>query len=148
MIPNSVLNGAIRTAAKVSERLYELVRTGMLTGKYNLNHKVNIIILPMQKVVANGMGLPRHLAGKKPEPGQKVEVANHAKYNDKVRTKVNNIIATYANKVDQKEHDAELPEFNKEQLVKYSGKLYTGLTTWGKVARGQAVNMMPASYFR
>jgi hypothetical protein len=143
LIPNSVLNNCLLDAAEVDMRLFWLVRAGLMGANYNLNDKENMIILPMRKKVAAALGLPRHISGIDTEPGESPERANHTKYNAKVRSEVEDVIAEYAEAIALEEHDADLPEFTKQRLVGISQGLFMRLRTWGKIAKGRAVNAMP-----
>lgn len=147
IIPNGVFNSCLLEAAGTDMRLFWLFRVGLLEAKYNLNDKPNMIILPMKKVIARGLGLPRHISGIDTEPGQSREQRNHSKYNDKVRVKVKEVITDYASQIDEQKHDAKLPAFTKTELTKISTRLFKSLQVWGKAAQGKAINAMPEKFF-
>src|SRR5258708_1967786 len=67
IIPNGTLSAAIAEAAESAKEkaaeLLNLIKAGLLKAEYNLNDKVNMIILPMQKNVDHSLSLPRHLKG-------------------------------------------------------------------------------------
>jgi len=143
LLPNSVLNNCLLDAGKTDMRLFWLVRWGLLEAKYNLNDKENMIILPMRKKVASALGLPRHISGIDTEPGASPERVNHSKYNKKVRADVEGVIADYAESIDMKEHDVDMPEFTKQRLVGISQDLFMRLRMWGQAAQGQAIDALP-----
>ena len=62
IIPHGELRDAINAVGTGTEAaIYrEIIREGLLDEKYNLNHKLNMIILPMDKKVARALKLPRH----------------------------------------------------------------------------------------
>jgi hypothetical protein len=60
IIPKGLLNRMIDKITDPTCR--DLVRTGLLRAKYNVNHWVNVVILPMDLEVARHLSLPRHLA--------------------------------------------------------------------------------------
>jgi hypothetical protein len=68
IIPRSVLANMLddvsQDAAPESARMFRLAVNGLLTENYNLNAKINMIMLPMVEIDAARMGLPRHLKGK------------------------------------------------------------------------------------
>ncbi|NNE36082.1 MAG: hypothetical protein HKN13_12645 [Rhodothermales bacterium] len=83
IVPNSNLRNAILDFAKdhpAATELVTTVRRGLLKEKYNLNHKVNMITLPLDKEVADAIGLPRHRTTAKHR--------NHAAYGKNVYNKV------------------------------------------------------------
>jgi hypothetical protein len=60
IIPKGLLNRLINKITDPECR--DLVRTGLLRAKYNVNHWINVVILPMDFEVARHLSLPRHLA--------------------------------------------------------------------------------------
>lgn len=56
------------------------IRKGLLDAKYNLNHKDNMIILPIEEQFARAMGLPRHRLTE--------NTPNHRSYSDYIQTKL------------------------------------------------------------
>ncbi|MFY0572850.1 AHH domain-containing protein [Archangium lansingense] len=65
IIPHSQLNAAVASVGGDKPNGYKMrlvVRRGLLDEGYNLNHKKNMIILPMDALVAEALQLPKHLA--------------------------------------------------------------------------------------
>lgn len=65
IIPHSELKSAIAEVGKDrpnADKLTLMVRRGLLEEGYNLNHKHNMFILPMDRHVAKALELPKHLA--------------------------------------------------------------------------------------
>jgi hypothetical protein len=60
-----------------------VIRRGLLEEKYNLNHKDNMIILPLDSRVAEAIGLPRH----RHTPG----ICSHRTYSDGIRRRLNEV---------------------------------------------------------
>ena len=62
IVPNGELRDSINAVGKGKQSgIYRaVIRLGLLEEKYNLNHKPNMIILPMDGNVAKHVGLPRH----------------------------------------------------------------------------------------
>lgn len=147
LLPYSVLNGALFDAAESDMSLFYLVRATLLAAEYNLNDKENMIILPMRKLIADVLGLPRHISQIDAEPGVKPEQCDHSIYSSHVRDQVEPVITKLASAIDQKKHDINYPEFSKEQLLRISQSLFMQLRAWGAVAKGQALNSMPEELF-
>ncbi|MBZ4422592.1 AHH domain-containing protein [Myxococcus sp. RHSTA-1-4] len=84
IIPHSQLRGAITDVGKGrpnADRLSLVVRRGLLEESYNLNHKKNMLILPMDGLVAEALELPKHLA----TPDHR----DHPRYSKYVEDKLN-----------------------------------------------------------
>lgn len=65
IIPHSQLKGAISRVGEGKPDANELqlmVRRGLMKEEYNLNHKLNMLILPMDGGIAKALRLPKHLA--------------------------------------------------------------------------------------
>jgi A nuclease family of the HNH/ENDO VII superfamily with conserved AHH len=63
MVPNSELRGPIEDVGKdtpLEADLIRLIRGGLLNEGYNLNDKLNMIILPMCLPASKALGLPTH----------------------------------------------------------------------------------------
>lgn len=61
LIPVSVLKAGINNTAKKSGLAVSELKKNILTSPYNLNGQPNMLILPMDKSVANLLGITRHL---------------------------------------------------------------------------------------
>ncbi|HWO08607.1 MAG TPA: hypothetical protein VNN80_03985, partial [Polyangiaceae bacterium] len=154
ILPNGVLNSALLDAAKADMALFYLTRTGLLEAGYNLNDKVNMVLLPMDTVVAAALCLPCHIADiqtppvapnkKKPRPKKKVE---HDVHSAKVKAEVDEVIQEYASQLDTKKHDQDLPAFTKEKLERISRRLFMRLKLWAGKARGGALDEAPDKLF-
>jgi hypothetical protein len=92
IIPNGALKTSIVTAGKKRAGLTNLIKQGLLEAKYNLNDKVNMILLPMKAYHARKLGLPRHLKG------DKNETRSHPVYSKQAETKLAPIMDDYAAK--------------------------------------------------
>lgn len=147
IIPRAVLNNCLYSAANTDVRLFWLVRQGLLMAKYNLNDKENMVILPMSKIVANALSLPRHITQIESEPGVKPEYMKHDIYSDNVRDKVEPVITDFAEQIALEEHDEKIPKLAKQKLLRISQELFMKLRAWGMEAKGKAVDSMPADYF-
>lgn len=143
IVPNSVLEGCIYQAAQESASftLYKLVRMGLLEAKYNLNHKDNMIILPMGKYVAKRLKLPRHL-----EAGAQA----HDAYSKKVKNEVQKVIDQYKRLVEQAVPECDKPppaELAKEGLMEVSTMMRSAIRAWGVLTAPKTLNEMTDAHF-
>lgn len=150
IIPNGVLAECIADASAEDKSLRLLIRAGLLGAKYNLNHMVNMIILPMGQEVAHALGLPRHLLGDKPPPGYRREVRSHGDYSRKVKDKLESVMEDYMQILEQKGKDHPAPPNNlsKARLEDCSKDLYNQIKTFGQAQPGAALSEMTPDYFR
>jgi A nuclease family of the HNH/ENDO VII superfamily with conserved AHH len=83
IVTNSELNDALNTVGsdvqskRPSVDGVRLVRDSLLRAGYNLNYKINMIILPMDREVAKVLGLPKHLA--------ETTSRDHPKYSEMIK---------------------------------------------------------------
>ena len=147
IIPNSVLNKALYSAGKESTDLFLLTRISLLQAKYNLNYKSNLILLPIDRVIAKAMGLPRHISGKDADSTDNRETQNHSTYNDEVYKVVSKIVRNFARQISKVNHDIELKKLGKAKLERYSKKVMTRLFEWGGGGKGAALNKAPKRIF-
>lgn len=144
IIPNGVLNNCIADAANESIKVHTLTRVCLLQAKYNLNHKKNVILLPMGKEVAAALGLPRHIAGIEGDASGKHYMLCHPKYTNKVTSEVKKVIRGYAKQIDTQEHETNNPELDKSKLENISVSIFNRLRSWQKKAKqGAPADDMP-----
>lgn len=145
LLPTGVLNGCIEKTAKNSgsDKLYDLIRIGLLEAKYNINHKNNMIILPKGKFVANHLRLPRHTSEIDVESGVKPD-RFHQVYSDKLIIKVQEVVDKYAELLDEPDENHGKPpnKLSKTKLERISKKLYKKMKKWGKGGGGPSVDSM------
>lgn len=125
IIPNGELQAAIAEAAEgesLAEEYVKLIRGGLLDEKYNLNHTINMIILPMPNQVAYALGLPRHRAS--------ADTKSHTAYSHKAGAELDKII-----KPIQKQTQEHLePDYAccKDQLENLSDRLRATIIKAGR----------------
>lgn len=135
VVPNGEFKSAIADAGEgTAMRPYyvKLIRNGLLGESYNLNHKVNMILLPMWEKVAGALGLPRHRLSS--------ETFNHAAYSNYVRTKLDKIFKPV--KDDVKDHRSSDYKACKRDLEELSKDLYERILAAGKTMGGGALDEM------
>jgi len=100
MIPKGLFNRVIDELAQehcpdAPTECALAIRFRLLKGKYNIHHKVNMVMLPNTPAPAGILGLPRHLT-RKPQPSEKEyvqkEFRSHKQYDDSVRDLLQNAL--------------------------------------------------------
>lgn len=146
IIPNGSLKTAIADAGKGTAGMTNLIKQGLLKAQYNLNDKINMVILPMQMEFGVLLRLPRHLKGDQVGPGEKSEMFSHAAYSDEAEEKLRPIMDQYkaiaadAMKDAEKEHKKPDATFSKQALETLSDTLYKAIKSAGKEEPGQALS--------
>jgi len=151
IIPNGSLNSAITDAGK---KLTNVIKMGLLKATYNLNDKVNMIILPMLQADAVKLGLPRHLTRDEVGPGEKQEMYSHKNYSNDVQEELKPIMADYKKLADEavkdaaKKHKQPNPKLTKDKLDTLSRELYEAIKAVGATAGGKSVAQKSAAIVR
>ncbi|MCI0640689.1 MAG: AHH domain-containing protein [Gemmataceae bacterium] len=146
VLPNGILNGCLENAkADVSV----LMRRELLKVKYNLNHKHNLILLPMGEAVASTLGLPRHLRGYESRAGEPVQTRAHPDYSDQIKQKVESVINDFKQAIDKptEDHEALKGSLAKKKLERISTVTYEKIIAYGKKSKGAPLDMMKAEDF-
>ncbi len=86
VIPNSVLRVTIEKVFAVGFKICR-VRGGLLDAEYNLNHKINVILLPLSPDVGEAMTLPVH---------RKLPKRSHATYSASVEERLKKVFQKVA----------------------------------------------------
>jgi len=118
VVPNSELRNAIGDMANENPEAFIitlLIRMGLLDEKYNLNDKLNMIILPLGRRHAKVLGLPRHR-----ETGK----WHHSAYSKHVRSRLDKIFSPMKPKV--LDHNSDPPDYEdcRQQIEDISTDLY------------------------
>lgn len=125
VVTNSQLRAAINKLEKKFPNCTLIVRRGLARAGYNLNHKNNMVILPMDRKVAGALNLPRHLVT--------FMYRDHRAYSNHVAKELDKIMRTYEGELRKyvrklKEHTKLTHELAKEQLEALSEMLYAQIT--------------------
>jgi hypothetical protein len=125
-----VTNSQLRSAIEKSEDKFPgftlVVRKGLLRADYNLNHRDNVVILPMDSKVAGALNLPRHLIT--------VLHRDHYVYSKHVGMELKSIMQTYEGQLEDylknkdKEHIKMNHKLCKDAIVSLSKQLYKLIT--------------------
>ncbi|RYZ17847.1 MAG: hypothetical protein EOO70_00770 [Myxococcaceae bacterium] len=122
VVTNSQLRGAANKLEKKFPNATLIVRRGLARAGYNLNHKLNMVILPMDRKVAGALNLPRHLIT--------FLYRDHRSYSDFVGKRLDKIMRSYEGELRKyvrkdKEHTKLAHELAKEQIEMLSAELYS-----------------------
>ena len=145
-MPNRVLANEIAKTSERDTRLPYLVKSGLLEAGYNLNAKLNMIILPMEMAVAAALGLPRHLIGGEVGPNEKKEYRSHSDYSGRVAVRVGAAMDDFADILTSnppQEHDKKPSELSRAKLEKVSSDVYALLIAVGPAFEGKPLKDVP-----
>jgi hypothetical protein len=147
IIPNRALAAAIDDSASQAKdaRLTNLIKAGLLKAEYNLNDQINMVILPMERIVAAALALPRHLKRDEVGPDEKKEFRSHADYSKKIENKLTGIMRSYAEtlaKALEPDHQGPPDDISKEQLEELSQSTYDAIIAAGGYIGGKALSQL------
>lgn len=99
----------------------KLIRDSLLRAGYNLNHKMNMIILPMDREVAKALRLPRHLA--------ETTDRDHPRYSEIIKKLLRSVMNDLRKEIDNalangEAHDKIKVDLCKARLEKRSETVY------------------------
>lgn len=149
MIPKGTLNALI-TNADTDPRIADLIRAGLLKAPYNVNHYINMILLPMDTEVGKILNLPRHLSlddgsdafDQKPK-------FDHIPYNQKIEDRLKSIMSAYKAKAAEirgENEDCDIKKMaplSKVKFHKLSNACYKAITDFGSSNPGQPLVDLP-----
>ncbi len=153
IIPNGALKTAIATAGKGTAGLTNLIKQGLLKATYNLNDKVNMVILPMEMKYGVKLRLPRHLKGDDVGPDEKGEKFSHVDYSrdaeEEVRPIINDFKKIAAKAIEDVAgtHDKPDATFSKTRLETLSANLYKAIRDAGKQSPGESLSKLSSDLF-
>jgi hypothetical protein len=130
----------------------ELIQTALLKAKYNINHKLNMLLIPMDKEVAAILGFLRHLQLGHDDAPVRKEKRAHRIYDKMVigmeKSGLNRIIGNYASiltdveaqREKDKDHDVPDAELDKKKLERLSAILLDWILDEGAVSQGDSLD--------
>ncbi|QDE65700.1 hypothetical protein BHS09_01010 [Myxococcus xanthus] len=147
IVPNNVLKSCIVKVGegKPLQVVYvKKIRSGLLKEKYNLNHKINMILLPMDRRVARTLQLPRHRLTS--------EHRSHRAYSNHVRDKLKKYLKLVQKAVQKHEGPPADYKACKSKIEALSETLYAKIISAGKLMasglmEGDALDEIPARHF-
>ena len=146
IVPNGALKDSINKAGKSESKLPNLIRQGLLRAQYNLNDKVNMVILPQGRNEAFALGLPRHLKGDENGPNEKPEFFSHKDYSDRVEQKLDTAMQNYKKMFRDylKQDHPPLPnKLAKKKIEKISKDIFKEIKNLSKKYAGEALSQIP-----
>jgi len=137
MVPNGALHAAVEAVGSDLPQHAEItlkIRDGLLEAIYNVNHKINMIILPIEKRIAEAILLPMHvdrLGGSN---------VRHTSYSDYVQQKLDKVFEKVASKVDPAKHEVPNLEDSKTKLEDLSNTLRKEIKATGRAGPGTSLD--------
>jgi hypothetical protein len=116
VVPNSELRNAI---ADCGDELVTMIRRGLLRETYNLNFQNNMVMLPLDRVVAKGMALPRHR--------KTATLRSHKAYSKHIKTRLDEIFSRLAQKLEH--HQPRKYSSVKRSIEDMSRAMYKQIVT-------------------
>ncbi|WNO10391.1 hypothetical protein [Teredinibacter sp. KSP-S5-2] len=134
LIPKGTLKKAIVDEPYEVGRLME---KGLLQAKYNINHKINMLLIPQDKEVGRILDMPRHLVLKEGDDASvEASCTDHPVYNEMVRDMdkgLTKILEGYRKTIQNAEvGECEEPDFelDKKKLEDLSEELLELILEW------------------
>jgi hypothetical protein len=121
----------------------------LMMAQYNINHKINMFMLPQDKEVAQILGLARHIQLRHPEEGMAEVFTDHPSYNHLVEQWLGSIIAKYKEICDTatpEEHKIPNAQLDKAILERLSKILMNLLLAWGKAEAGASLDVRAQTF--
>jgi hypothetical protein len=151
MIPKRLFNNMVDetgTGEGANPDCPMIIRSCLLEAKYNINHKINMIILPQDKEVGEILKLPRHLILLEEGDGEDVdaelrkEMMSHMEYDNFVRHKLAEILKGFKKRVAGKtcESPSPKPKLSKNQIEKVSSACFKAILGFGATSGGQPLS--------
>ena len=143
IVPNGALKKSIDKTGSTDGRLPGLIRYGLLLGEYNLNDKVNMIILPQGSAVAAALKLPRHLKGDKVGPGEQEELYSHVDYSNVIETRLDSVMNLYRDNLADcynKSHPEPPKALAKSKIEDISKEVYDAIIAIPNSLAGKALS--------
>ena len=145
IVPNGALKNAITNTGQADFRLPNLIRYCLFKASYNLNDKINMIILPQGKNVAAALHLPRHLKGDEVGPDEEGEFYSHKDYSKNIELKLEKVMDDYVDTLDSapdEQHPEPPTKLSKKKLEDLSEDIYETLKLLGQVCEGRALSQL------
>jgi hypothetical protein len=147
IIPDSGFNNSIQQLSDEmgddAARAKELVRKSLLKAKYNLNHKINMMILPQDEMISIVLALPRHSHW----PDDKF----HEGYTAKVLARVKPVIRQYMKAVAEaleKECNPAPVDLSKAKLERVSKAFRKVLRALGEKKKAHLISRITDAMIR
>jgi len=140
LIPKGLFNSMIESQ---DEPVPNVMRKALMTAKYNINHKINMFLLPQDKEVAAILHLTRHIQLRHDDARVAEIFTDHPVYNRMVKQLLNSIITDYKQICDKPSPDGhKIPkaDLDKAKLEKLSDTLMHRILDWGIETPGASLD--------
>jgi hypothetical protein len=140
IIPKGLFN---QTIANQPTPVPNVMRKALLMAQYNINHKINMFLLPQDKEVAQILSLARHIQLKYANEGVAEMCTDHPVYNRLVESLLNTIIIEYKMICDEAKpegHKIPNASLDKKRLENLSTHLMEQIINWGKIEAGASLD--------
>jgi A nuclease family of the HNH/ENDO VII superfamily with conserved AHH len=146
IIPKGTLRAMI---AEQGADLSNIIQKALLKAKYNVNHKINVVFLPMDRAVGSILRLPRHLERRalKSHPVYDGYVRGEQKYQDETASGLSKVMDHYSeiakkakDAADPKKHAIPDAEMSKRKLENLSKDLLEIILEWGESGTGDSLD--------
>jgi hypothetical protein len=137
IVPNGALHEAITDVGEgtsIPKEITIKVRDGLLDALYNINHKRNMIILPIEAQIGKAILLPLHV------DRLKGEGYRHSNYSAYVREKLNEIFGPVKSKIDPAKHQVPPMDDTKTGLEGLSDTLRVEIKAAGSRSPGTSLD--------
>jgi hypothetical protein len=143
IIPNGVLLKCLNKAANATPnagRARMLMKGGLQLAEYNLNHKINMIILPTRHRTGWVLKLPVHT---------EKDHFHHEAYSAAVEVDVDEVMRDYvkAIKNEIKDHEALPKKLAKKKLEDTSDSFREAIVDWGKTRHDLYLDRIPPTHY-
>jgi len=151
MIPKRLFNNMVDETGRgegASPDCPMIIRSCLLEAKYNINHKINMIILPQDKEVGEILKLPRHLILLEEGDGEDVdaelrkEMMSHVEYDNFVRGKIRRCVQDFKERVAEKtcEKPNPKPLLSKKRIENVSNACFKAIIGLGSTSGGKSLS--------
>ena len=150
MIPKSLFNKMIDETGSgdgANPECPAIIRSCLLEAGYNINHKINMIILPQDQEVGEILRLPRHLILLEEGDGENVdaelrkEMMSHVEYDKFVKRKLEQVLNGYREKAAEANCEGKSKvSLSKELLEDKSLECFNAIAKFGCTAKGRPLS--------
>ncbi len=139
--------GTLKSSIMASDH-HEMIQRGLLDAQYNVNHHVNMLLMPQDREVAAHIGILRHLQ-QRDQDGYMTspQVGNHPRYNSLAEKKLvsivndfNEIVVEANKKADPTKHQVPKFRLSKKKLEDLSDKLFDWIVTHSATHAGESID--------
>ena len=123
-LKNAMINAS--KGVEPENSILQMMRGGLLKEKYNVNDRVNMLILPMDVEATKRLGLPLHR--------KTVDHRNHTAYSTFIESKLQEAFSWLQSAADK--HEVPPYQATKEKIETLSERTYTNILLTGEALKG------------